>query len=212
MKPDRNLWHCKHGHNGYEHPVCYLKEIPQQIGYLDIETSGLQADFAFVFSWVIKYKSQNKFEKYVLQKSDYDSGVQRDKEAIRKLIMALHNFDIIVTYYGKDRQFDVPFLRSRTLYYGFQFLPYGSMIHIDLYQVAKGKLRIHSNRLESVADLLDIRMKKTKIETGIWNRASMGYDVKALKYIEEHNMKDAIILEEVHELLEPYFPMRKTSI
>ena len=211
MWVDPARWKCEHRHSGLEHPICYQKSMPQRIGYLDIETSNLKADFGVIYSWCIKYRGLNKFEGYVLKKNDY-TILERDKEATRSLIIALGQFTTIVTYYGGNYQFDMPFLRTRALKYDFQFPPYKSLRHIDLYQQVRGKLKLHSNRLESVSEFLHLEPRKSKIDTDIWNRANLAYDKEALAYIWEHNKIDTILLEKLHEKIEPYMAYSNRSI
>lgn len=198
---------CKHRHDGFQHPVCYLnyqkEEKGSGVGYLDIEASGLQADFNMIYSWVIKYAGKPRFESYVLQPRDYQNH-WRDKEAIHQLLIALQKFDKILTYYGDDFHFDMPFLRTRALGWGFQFPPYKTIQHEDLYMTCKKKLKLHSTRLDSVAEHLHVKHSKTHIAAEIWNRASSGYDKEALHYILEHNKIDCVVLEEVHQIMRPY--------
>ena len=44
---------CKHRHLLIEHPQCY-KRKPERLGFLDIESSNLDADFGIVLSYCIK--------------------------------------------------------------------------------------------------------------------------------------------------------------
>ena len=44
---------CRHGHTYLEHYNCYLQEKPsieEKVGFLDIETFGLDADFAVMLT------------------------------------------------------------------------------------------------------------------------------------------------------------------
>ena len=168
---DPSKWRCEHRHTGLEHPICWQLHKPQKIGYLDIETSNLDADFGFILSWCIKHADQNKYDGYVLTRQDYEVN-HRDRNAIKALIPALAQFDTIVTYYGHDWQFDMPFIRARALKYGFQFLPYKSLIHIDLYKAVKSKFKLHSGRLETASEFFGLT-EKTKIKSEHWVNAVM---------------------------------------
>ena len=55
-KKARAVFRCIHRHNGFDHPNCYDTEkgIIEKIGFLDIETSNLNADFGYVLSYCIK--------------------------------------------------------------------------------------------------------------------------------------------------------------
>ena len=69
---------------------------------------------------------------------------------------------------------------------------------------------MHSNRLGTVADFLGIP-GKTALKPEIWVQASFG-DKKAIAYIHEHNIADVVILEKVHEKLEPFMRGVQRSI
>ena len=58
LKKDEMLWlyshYCKHGHRYTEHPKCFHEEHAElvdaeRVGFVDIETSGLNADFGWIF-------------------------------------------------------------------------------------------------------------------------------------------------------------------
>jgi len=192
---------CPHRHNGFEHSECYRKYIEsargEGVGYLDIETSQLRANFGDILSWFIKHRGQNKYESYVLQKSDFETP-DRDREAVRKLLESIQKFDKIVTYYGIG--FDRKFILTRAVAYGFQWLPEKTVQHLDLYWPVKNNLLLHSCRLDSVADLLDTITQKTPLKPHHWEKAGKG-DLDALAYIVDHNKKDVRILEQVHDAL-----------
>jgi hypothetical protein len=207
---DPAKFRCIHRHTGLEHPVCYARAQPKRIGYLDIEASNLDADFGFILSWCIKEADKNKYYGYVLTKQDYET-TQRDRNAIKALIPTLAQFDVIVTYYGHDWQFDMPFIRARALKYGFQFIPYKGLIHLDLYRYAKSKFKLHSGRLDTAAEFFGLA-EKTKIKSDHWRNATMKHSREALRYIWRHNKIDCLILEQLHKILEPYIPQTKRSI
>lgn len=210
-KLTKQQYRCQHRHNGYEHPLCYQKyqtETPLKIGYFDIEASQLKADFGWLISWVIKHQNQNKYEGYILTKKDYRSQ-HRDKTAIQKLIIALQKFDKIVTYYGTG--FDIPFVRTRALIHNLQFIPPKTILHLDLYYQVRSKLKLARNRLANVGEVFRLT-KKTPVDTNIWANVGLNYNKKALQYIWDHNIKDTILLEDAHNLLKPYIPIRRTYL
>jgi len=168
-------------------------------GYLDIETNSLQGDFGFIYCWCIKAANEDKIYYGVIKPEEISNGIL-DRRILEELLEVLSKFRTIYTYYGT--KFDLAFIRTRVLYHGLEFIPYGLIQHRDLYYLVKRILRIHNNRLESVADLLNIR-GKTHLEPRIWNRANAG-DKEAIEYILDHNKKDVILLEKVHNKLKDY--------
>jgi len=171
----------------------------KRIGYFDIETSQLQADFGICYSWVIKVKGKNEYYGSIITRNEIIAGML-DKRVMEELMDAFQNFDIIYTYYGS--RFDIPFVRTRTLIHGLEFIPRGQIIHRDLYYLARRCLKLSSNRLANVCRVLGIE-GKTNIEQRYWVLANTG-NPTALKYIAEHNKGDVDILEKVHEKLSKF--------
>ena len=168
-------------------------------GYFDIESSGLRADFAIMYTWYIKVAGEDKFYHGQITQEELMSG-EGDKNLLIKLIDTLKLFKRIYTYYGT--RFDIPFTRSRCLSHGLDFLPYGLVEHKDIYYLARRVLCIHSNRLECVCDLLGI-VGKNHLEPKVWIAANTGKK-EAIDYIAGHNKLDVIILEKVHKRLQEY--------
>lgn len=170
-----------------------------KVGYLDIETSGLQGDFNFMYSWYIKTANEEEYEYAIVTGEEIANGTL-DERIVKELIKSVVKYKTIYTFYGT--RFDISFSRTRALYHGLEFIPYGLVQHKDLYYLVRRILRIHSNRLESVADLLGIK-GKTHLEPRIWVMANTG-NPDALQYILDHNKADVILLEKVHKKLMDY--------
>lgn len=164
-----------------------------RIGILDIECSGLKANFGVVYSWYIKELGTDNYDFAVITRKELMNGTL-DKRIIQELVEKIQKYTLIVTYFGS--RFDVPFLRTRALMNGIEFIPYGEILHKDMYYIARRVLRLHSNRLECVCDALGIP-GKTKIDNKYWILANTG-NKEALEYIRQHNLGDVNILEEVY--------------
>ena len=200
---------CKHGHTYLEHPNCYIKErkADVKIGYFDIESGGLKANFDYMLTWCIKTRDKAEYKYGVIDQSEILS-YDFDKRIIRELIKALSEYDIIVTYYGTG--FDIPFIRTRALSHRIKFLGFGSVQHKDVYYMVKSKMRLGKNSLDSACALLGIK-GKNHIKGNFWMRAKVG-DRKALEYVLDHNKKDCQILEKLHKRLEEYIKDTTKSI
>jgi len=193
---------CKHGHRYVEHPACYLKEKKDKelrVGYLDIETSNLKANFGIMLSYAIKEKGSKKLYCSTINKKEIDDGTL-DKRIVRDCISDMKKFDVVMGYYST--KFDIPFIRSRAMYWGIEFPMYGELLHKDIWYMVRAKMCLHSNRLESACKHLGIE-GKTHIESIHWIRALSG-DKKALAYILDHNKKDVIILEKLHNRIKEF--------
>lgn len=200
---------CKHGHKYCTHPACYLRETgkKQKIGYFDIETGGLNANFDYMLTYVIKTRDENEYFSGIIKQSDIQS-YKLDKVLLKKLIKDLLRYDIIVTYYGT--RFDIPFVRSRALSYGLDFPVFGLVKHKDVYYMVKRKMRLHRSSLDSACAFLNIK-GKNHIKGNLWMKAKLG-DEKTLEYVYNHNVKDVQILEKLHKRLESFVKNTTKSI
>jgi len=195
-------------HNGLEHPKCFnkLAHINERIGILDVECSGLVADFGILLTWCIKEYGKSDIYNDLINEKDLRGDL--DKRITKSLALEIQNYDTIITYYGT--KFDLSFIRSRCLYHNLDFSPYGSIKHIDVYYMVKSKLRLSRNRLETACRLLGIK-GKTHLDGRYWVKALTG-DKKAINYILTHNKADVIILEKLYDRIKDYTKGTNRSI
>jgi len=73
--------------------------------------------------------------------------------------------------------------------------------HVDTWHIARYKLKLHSNRLQSITEHLGFQ-DKTPIKSREWIRAMSG-DVRAIQYVIDHCEQDVIVLEHVYHKLKP---------
>ena len=134
---------------------------------------------------------------------------KRDKRISQTLTKCIREqTDLLVTYYGTG--FDIPFMRSRAMYWGNDFPEVGEKYHLDMYYRAKSLGKLHRNSLEAHTQFLKIDGKNHVLgET--WQRARLG-EPEALDYVVEHNVIDVTILERLYERYRPYFRLTKKSI
>lgn len=205
----RNFFKCVHGHTGIEHPNCFdqANNRKEKIGYLDIESSGLQADFAIVLSYCIK-KENGEILKRVLTKKELESGIF-DRELLKQCVQDMLKFDRLIYHYGN--RFDIPVLRTRCVYWKIYFPLYKEVKGTDTYPILKYKFKLHSNRLESACDFFGIPSKKHRIQPDIWIKALSG-DKKSLDWILKHNEEDVVSLEELYKRINPYSNITNSSI
>jgi len=200
---------CKHGHLYVEHPSCYIKEKNREtrIGYLDIEASNLKADFGIMLSYCIKENGKKNIYYGCISKNDLMNGTL-DKNLIKSCIDDMSKFDVIISYYGT--KFDIPFIRSRALYWNLDFPKYGYLKHKDCYYMVRNRLCLSRNRLEDACRLMGIE-GKTHLDGTYWIKALTG-DKKSLKYILDHNKRDVILLEKLYHKIKDYVKETRRSI
>lgn len=169
----------------------------------DIEATSLEASFGHTLCFGYKYLGASTTK--VISLADFPAPKMGD-EPDANLLPAVHDLltnkaDIIITYYGKE--YDRKFLNTRMLMVGLTPLPPLKTEHIDLYFTAKGNLKLHSHRLQSVSEALGCPMSKTPVRADTWRRAMRG-DAKAMAYVIHHCKLDVDILEWCYMKLRPF--------
>lgn len=205
---------CKHGHNYLEHYNCYLQEHPgveERIGFLDIETSNLDANWGIILTYCIKDGQSNKIYQGVITKEDIKKypADKTDKRIVKDLVRDVKRFDRIVTHYG--RRFDIPYTRTRALIVGVEFPYFGSISNDDTWLTARRKLKLNSNRQDTVDRALFGKSNKTHLSPKYWIAAARG-SKRALNYVLDHNKRDVIALERVWLKLRNFVSKTNCSI
>lgn len=163
------------------------------VGFIDIETTGLAADFGFILGACIKPSGSKKILEFRIDSyPDYRKDLCDDHRLVMDIKEAMSQFDVLIHFNGND--FDMPFIDTRLAIWGEKRSP---LVHdIDLLPIVRKKLRLHSRRLDAVATALQVKHEKTKLDPMVWQRASHG-STKDLDYIMEHCRMDVVVLEEV---------------
>jgi uncharacterized protein YprB with RNaseH-like and TPR domain len=195
---------CEHRHLFIEHPDCYTP-IPQRFAFFDIETTGFDAGFGIMLSYAIKVGGKDKIISDIITEEDIRRGKAGDEDSrlVRQCVSDLSKFDVIVTHYGNDYRFDVPFLRTRAVALDLPFPIYGTLKALDTYPILKSKFKLPRNRLETACRILLGSTEKTHLDPVIWRKAGRG-DKKSLAYVLDHNIKDAKDLEKVYNKIQAY--------
>ena len=208
-----------------------------RFGYLDIEvTGGFKANFGHMISWAmyipdepqkylvnqtgpVAYDLENgfgvddpNFEGEVLydwiSRRDAINWKRFDKRITKSLLKAIDKVDILVTYWGTG--FDVPYMRTRALYWGFPFPKYQEKLHLDLYYNVRSLLKLGRNSLAQATAFFGIE-GKSQVDFDVWNRASVG-DQEAMEYVIEHNIEDVKILAVLHSKIGGYRQITRRSL
>lgn len=213
---DRVRFRCVHRHNGIEHPTCFDKRLgrgPERRGFADIETDNLNANFGYILTYCIKPEGGRVIKRCV-EISDIERGVF-DKNLCKQFIEDAKQFDRLIWHYGGfNRSFDIPYIRTRSVYWGLPFPHYGELLCSDTYPILKNKFKIHSNRLEAACQFFGIPAKNHPLNPNIWELVKTGNRTKrkrALDYILKHNVEDVESLEQLWDKISPFVRIGKTS-
>jgi uncharacterized protein YprB with RNaseH-like and TPR domain len=183
----------------------------ERVGFLDIETSNLVADFGIILSYCIKPLGHGKkIDEARITKKDIREG-REDGRVVEKLLRDLTKYDRVVTYYGT--RFDIPYVRTRAMVngVGHLFPSHGVLAHTDLYYVVRSRFKLSSNRLENANRVLLGKTQKTRVDSKYWRGGVRG-DRASLEYILDHNRKDVLDLEKLYLHIKRYMrPMRRSA-
>ena len=206
---------CEHNHTLLEHTSCLEKAIGfrERIGFLDIETSNFSASFGIVVTWAILDDTHNKIYGDFLKDEDFkDKSGHYDKRILESCVGAMQKFDRLIVYWGKDRRFDIPFLRTRALSAGVDFPLYQENIVNDLYDVVKNKFKFGRNSLAAACTQLGINAKDTPMSPQMWVDAVVGRNKKAIGYIYAHNREDVVSTSKLWHRIKDFAGEPNTSI
>ena len=175
---------------------------------LDIETSPNVADVWSLWNvnvglsqlrtpsrmmcWAAKWHGRPK----VMFRSEFHDG----REAmVAEAHALLEQADVLVTYNGK--RFDTPNLHREFLLG--ELPPPAPFTEVDLYQVVKSRFRFPSNKLDHIAQALDIGKKASHEGHGLWTACIAG-DEKAWGRMKRYNQQDVRLTEELYDRLLPW--------
>lgn len=182
-----------------------------KIAFLDLETSGLDADgWNLVLCGALaEYQAPRwrgtqlvrpPWSRVVCVTRDPHEPLWEDERVVRGLIDLIQQYDVIVSWNGL--KFDEPFLATRAREYGIEAPPWPR--HKDLLYTARYKLRVSSASLENVTRLLHIperyHVTKTPLDRRLWRQAIRGHP-QAYRYVVQHCRQDVRCLAAVWEEL-----------
>jgi len=202
-----------HRHSYLDHYSCYVKENPDRdrTAIIDIETSNLDADYGIVLTWCIKPFGKDKIISGVISPTDIKKGRHgdEDKRVVKECIEAMGEFDKVIGYYSK--RFDLPYLRARALHMGLDFPFFGTIKHVDVYDIIKNRFKISRKRQEVACRFLLGHTDKTHFDGSVWRDAARG-DKKALKQVLDHNIYDVQDLEKLYLRVQDFARRNDVSI
>ena len=130
--------------------------------------------------------------------------IENDKQILRHLWKMMDEADVIVGH-NLDK-FDIKKVNTRFLLH--KMKPPSDYRTIDTLKIARQKFAFTSNKLEHLADKLNLKSQKSKHKDfpgfELWKQCLAG-NLKAWKEMEEYNKMDVIVLEAVYEKLMPWY-------
>jgi len=140
----------------------------------------------------VKVRGQNDFK-------SYKPGVLNDKQLMEFFAPLLDSADIVVAHNG-DR-FDLTVLNSRLLAHGMKPVHYSKTF--DTKKIAKNKFHLPSNKLDDIADFLNIERKISHSGKSMWFGCEKG-NKKDWDNMKRYNKRDVVILEKIMTRILPF--------
>lgn len=175
---------------------------PIRVCVYDLETTDLNAQTGRLLTASIMGFDPEEF--HLLTLRDYDAWKtgkrSDDSEIVADTLAILEQYDVHIAHNGCN--FDRKFIYTRALAHGFP--PVQPQKTLDPCLLARQNFALKSNKLDSVGDHLHVDVEKTPFISEIWVKAFMDGDEDAMKYIEDHNIKDVIGLAKIARKLAPW--------
>jgi DNA polymerase elongation subunit (family B) len=147
-------------------------------------------------SYVLCYAAKWLGEKEVKFDSVHQS---RPKTMLKGIHGLLNDADAVVHYNGT--KFDIPTLNKEFLLHSFN--PPSPYKQIDLLRVVRSNFRFPSNKLDYVAQRLNLGKKHEHEGHELWVKCMNG-DKDAWKRMEKYNIQDVVLLESLYGALLPW--------
>ncbi len=180
-----------------------------ECGVLDIETTGLWADFGYVLVAVIKNVSTGEYDIFRLDecknyknldlRADPRFWKRVDQEILKGIVEAYKKYDIIIHFNG--RNFDIKFLNTRLTKNRLTILP--QMKQLDIFQIAKHRMRLRSKKLDALKEFLEIDEAEKGHKWEYWQMAANGQKA-GFDYVVDHCKRDVDRLGEVAKRMKVY--------
>jgi uncharacterized protein YprB with RNaseH-like and TPR domain len=133
---------CKHGHKYTDHQPCYAEEYDKQerVGFLDIETESLEADYGVIFTYCILDDKTGEIFSDTINTEDikkWGKEAKEDTRLLKHLVEDLKKFDRIVGHYSS--RFDLSYIRTRAVMCQVDFPTFGEYFQTDTWNFLKHK-------------------------------------------------------------------------
>jgi len=177
-----------------------IEERPK-ILYFDIETADLSAGFGEMLMMGYRWNDSpnvNLIAIYDYLGWDKLPIEQRDLYLVKEASKIISQADVLVGHYSTG--FDHRFIQTRCIYHGLPPIP--DTVHVDTWKIAKYQLRLHSNKLATLAEALGCGERKGSLPLYLWRR-SKAHDLHALKEMAKYCKQDVRTQYDVTQKLMP---------
>ena len=186
-----------------------------RILFFDLESSLMQGYFFGMWQQNINMRRINKLTHLLSVSWAYNDGevvgyrltpedvkTGNDFDVVVKMVEAINNSDIIVTFNGK--RFDSKLINTRALFWG---LPPTKIVkHIDLMEQAKRVFKFPSNSMDNISKYLGLDGKIKTSSSSLWERCIeyQNYDEcdNALSEMLTYNKQDIVVTRALYKRMQ----------
>ena len=151
----------------------------------------------FLLTWSAKWLFEDKI--YSAKLTGKEAKLQEDKRVVAALWHMLDEADIVIGH--NIDKFDLPMMNARFLKHGFSSP--SSYQTIDTLKHVRKRFKLHSNKLNYVAQYLGLGSKVSHEGFEMWKKCYNG-DEEALTAMQEYNDGDVKLTEEVYLEIRSY--------
>jgi len=173
----------------------------KKIGILDIESTGLRADFGYMICVCIKTVWEHSLNGpiWTVRIDDPRNKQKNDRWLTRELVKQMNTYDLLLGW--NSSQFDFKFINSRGLVNG--VAPAIKQHRRDLLYIARANFRFRNNRLTTWSELVSGNDQKTKLTPKV-HMGVLRFERWAINNIVKHCKIDVRETEKVYKTLIPY--------
>ena len=196
-------WEDPREGNGKEDSKAF--KLKSRTAYLDIESTGLTADFDMILCWSLYDKQEKKVYHDCMTQAEHRDKNKEDRRILKSLaeILISGKYRRVVVFYGGDFRFDIPMIRTRCVGFNIPFPEYDAFKVYDLYKPMKQKFRFKSGSLARACEFFRIKGKKP-LPLYVWRDAQIHGDPDALKLLQERCDFDTTILAKLEDRVLKY--------
>lgn len=173
----------------------------RKIGIIDIESTGLRADFGYMLCVCIKTVRENSLNgpTWTVRIDDPRNKKKNDKWLTKELIKEMNTYDLLLGW--NSSQFDYKFINSRCMVH--HIAPAIKQHRRDLLYIARANFRFRNNRLVTWSELVSGENQKTKLTPKL-HMGTLLFERWAINSVVHHCKIDVMETEKVYKALIPY--------
>ena len=151
----------------------------------------------YMLGWAARWHGQRHTSSMFLDGPHARKG--EDAKVVAGLLEMVSKADAIVAHNLKG--FDLPYLRSRCIYHGFDPVPPVTLI--DTLELSRKTFNLPYHNLDYLATYLEVDAKKHKVDFDLWIGCMEG-DGAAIAKMKRYCRQDVLVLERVYDRLFPH--------